>query len=310
MREAQATTAPEILPHATAERPTWSVMIPVHNCADFLEVALTSVVTDLRARDDVEIVVVDDMSTDAPEVVVARCGAGMVDYVRLDRPYGAVGNFNECIKRSRGELVHVLHGDDAVKPGFYAAMERPLRDGSAIAAVCRTEYIDAEGTPCRVTRSEVPNGGVWHEVLDALAMSNRVRPSGIVIARSAYERVGGYRFDLPHAADWEMWARVAVAGPIWFVDEVLARYRVHESQDTATRVRTGLNITERREAIEVVGTYLPAERRGRVRRRALRYSAVFSARTALYCVKRRDMAAAWAQLREGGACAATALRWW
>ena len=35
------------------------------------------------------------------------------------------------------------------------------------------------------------------------------RPAGIVVRRRAYERLGGFRTDLPHAADWEMWTRLA-----------------------------------------------------------------------------------------------------
>ena len=81
--------------------------------------------------------------------------------------------------------------------------------------------------------------GVWTDALDAFAVSNRVRAPGIVVRRAAYERVGGYRTDLPHAADWEMWTRLAAHGPIVFVDQVLACYRRHDTSDTSARVRPG-----------------------------------------------------------------------
>ena len=132
-----------------------------------------------------------------------------------------------------------------------------------------------------VTRSYRKGTGVWTNALDAFAVSNRVRTPGIVVRRAAYEQVGGYRTDLPHAADWEMWTRLAAHGPIVFVDEVLACYRRHASSDTSARVRTGANIRERVTAIGVIGGHVAPNRRARTTRRALAYAVVFATRTAL-----------------------------
>ena len=132
--------------------------------------------------------------------------------------------------------MHLLHGDDMVLPGFYPAMEQALADPTAVAAVCRAQDVDAHSSPTYITRSYRQGTGVWMNALDALAVSNRVRAPGIVVRRAAYERVGGYRTDLPHAADWEMWARLAAHGPVVFVDQVLACYRRHDTSDTSTRV--------------------------------------------------------------------------
>jgi hypothetical protein len=77
-----------------------------------------------------------------------------------------------------------------------------------------------------------------------------------------------------------MWARLAASGSIWFVDEVLARYRVHDASDTSQRIRTGANIRERDEAIEVIAALVPDSQRSRLVRRATAYSSVFALRTA------------------------------
>jgi glycosyltransferase involved in cell wall biosynthesis len=284
-----------------SERPVWSVMIPVHNCAALLEHCLAGVVAQLGERDDVEIVVIDDMSSDDPGHVVSRVGGENVRYVRLDEAHGAIGNFNECLRRSRGQYVHVLHGDDGVLDGFYSAMEDALERG-ADTAVCRTRYMDDSGSALRDTRSERSPSGYWVHALEALAVSNRVRPSGIVTRRQEYEAIGGFRSDLPHAADWEMWARLAAHGRIWFVDEVLSEYRVHDAQDTATRTVTGVNIAERLEAIDHISQHLPAERQLRLRRKAFAYSAVFAARTSIRYTRGRQWNPALAQFRAALTC--------
>ena len=286
-----------------ADRRRWSVVIPVHNCADYLARALPEVLAQLAGRDDAEIIVVDDASSDDPARVVEQLGGGRVQYRPNPTHLGAIGTFNRCLDLATGELVHLLHGDDEVLPGFYLTMEHALSDPEAVAAVCRVEDVDAHGSPTYTTRSYRKGTGVWSNALDALAVSNRVRAPGIVARRAAYEQVGGYRSDLPHAADWEMWARLAAHGPIVFVDQVLARYRRHAASDTSARAQTGANVRERVTAIGVVGGHVAPHRRARTRRRALAYAVVFGTRTALRSARRGNWAAAGRQAGEAARAA-------
>lgn len=297
---------PPIAPAAGADRPRWSVMIPVHNCADLLRHTLGGVVAQLGGRDDVEIAVIDDNSSDDPEAVVRAVGGAAVSYTRLPAPAGAIGNFNECLRRSRGTFVHVLHGDDGVLPGFYSAMEAAFADEAIGAACCRTAYIDAVGRPAFPSRSERRGSGPWHGAASVLATSNRVRASSIVVRRAVYEDIGGFRPDLPHAADWEMWMRIASATTVWFEDRVLAEYRTHDANDTSWRVRTGDNIRERVVAIDIVVAHLPTGARGAAKRKALLYSAAFAGRTALRCARRRQFRPASRQLAQSLLCAVRA----
>lgn len=291
-------------PVATTARPRWSVVIPVHDCAAYLRRMLPAVLAQLPA--DAQIVVVDDLSDDDPEAVARELGCGRVEYVRNEHRLGAIANFNRCVSLARGELVHLLHGDDNVAPGFYAAMEAALDDDDeCVAAVCRTTYVDVDDRVLKVTRSERTGDGRWAGALDALAVSNRVASPAIVVRRSAYSRVGAFREELGHAADWEMWARLAAAGPIRFVDRPLAVYRVHAASDTSSRVRTGDNIGDRTRAIAQIGALLPRRRRLRAAQ-ALAYSALFAARTAARCWRAGDRAAARVQLSAATRCALSA----
>ena len=291
-----------------ADRPRWSVVIPVHNCADYLAEALPGVVAQLADRDDAEIIVVDDASTDDPGRVIERLGRDRVQYRPNPGHLGAIATFNRCLDLATGELVHLLHGDDMVLPGFYPAMEQALADPTAVAAVCRVQDMDAQSVPIYITRSYRKGTGVWTDALHAFAVSNRVRAPGIVVRRAAYERIGGFRTDLPHAADWEMWTRLAAHGRIMFVDQVLACYRRHDTSDTSARVRTGTNIQERVTAIGVVAGHVPPNTRANTMRRALAYSIVFAARTALSLVRVGKWSAARRQGREAIRCAWLLLR--
>ena len=288
-----------------ADRPRWSVVVPVHDCAGYLAQTLPEVLAQLADREDAEIVVVDDASTDDPVRVVDRLGRGRVRYDPNPGHLGAIGTFNRCLDLATGDLVHLLHGDDMVLPGFYSQMERALGDHpTAVAAVCRVRDVDADNTTTYVTRSYRRGTGVWTDAFEDFAVSNRVRAPGIVVRRAAYEQVGGYRTDLPHAADWEMWTRLAAHGPVVFVDQVLACYRRHAGSDTSARARTGANIRERVTAIGVIGSLVAPERRAGVTRRALAYAVVFGTRTALASLRRGQWYAAGRQGLEALRCVA------
>jgi hypothetical protein len=84
---------------------------------------------------------------------------------------------------------------------------------------------------------------------------------------------------------------------------VLAVYRRHNSSDSWPRIRTGANVRERITAIGVVSAYVAPNRRTLTMRKALAYSVVFAARTAVSLVKAGDWSAAGRQAYEAVRCA-------
>ena len=286
------------------KRPFWSVMIPVHNCANYLRETLASVVPQFEADDAVQIEVIDDCSTaDDPAAVVVECGAGRVSYFRQPVNVGPQANFTTCIERSRGEWVHILHGDDLVAPGFYKAIQSAAIMSPAIgAALCRTIDIDANGTPVDEATPELPTAGIHYQLIRKLAVQNLIRFPAIAVKRQTYETVGGFHPALFHSADWDMWKRVALAVPVWYDPRPLALYRLHERSDTTILMRTGANIADARQAIAIARQYLPAAEGEEWTREALLYHGLYAIEVAEQMVGRRSWTAAWAQLREAFRC--------
>ena len=102
------------------ERPLWSVMIPVYNCSNYFPEAILSVLRENVSPEQMEIEVIDDASTDADvEAIVKSIGQGRVKYYRQNENVGSLRNFETCLNRSHGRLIHLLHGDDRVKKGYY-----------------------------------------------------------------------------------------------------------------------------------------------------------------------------------------------
>jgi len=108
-------------------RPLWSVMIPTYNCASYLRETLASVLAQDPGSEVMQIEVIDDYSTkDAPAAVVEELGRGRVSFYRQKENVGYIRNFDTCLERSHGKLIHILHGDDYVREGFYRKLHKPL----------------------------------------------------------------------------------------------------------------------------------------------------------------------------------------
>jgi glycosyltransferase involved in cell wall biosynthesis len=279
-------------------RPLWSVMIPAYNCAVYLRETLAAVLAQDPGHERMQIEVVDDCSTDR----TAAVAAGYADRVAVHRQAenrGNVGNFNACIARSRGRIVHLLHGDDAVRPGFYERLEEPLRDRPEIgAAFCRYIAIDGDGNWTTISPLESASPGVLDGWAGKLALGQRLQPPCMVVRRSTYERLGGFDDRIVYAEDWEMWTRIAASYPVWHDPAPLALYRVHEGTVTDRTLRTGANVADLRLAIAINRETLPADRAGEISREALRIAALTAIRRGRRRLGAGDTAAAAAQQRE------------
>src|SRR5690554_4625162 len=121
MYERTPKSPPKIKPLADdMDRPLWSVMIPSYNCISYLRDAINSVLVQAPSAEGMQIEVIDDCSTDGDiEALVNELGEGRVGFFRQPKNVGSLRNFATCINRAKGRLIHILHGDDTVKPGFY-----------------------------------------------------------------------------------------------------------------------------------------------------------------------------------------------
>jgi len=227
------------------DRPRWSVMIPTFNCAKYLRQTLESVLAQAPDPDDMQIEVVDDCSTkDDPGLVVRETGRGRVAFYRKPENGGAIPNFNTCIQRSRGHLVHILHGDDYIMPGFYERIGKAAARHDEVALIASRAFIvDEENVVTGVTNrlSEMECGT---RSLESFFYGTPIQAPGIVVRRSFYEAHGGFLPNLVHAADCEMWARaVGLAGGL-VTAEVLACYRTFAANDSGRLTRTAENLRD------------------------------------------------------------------
>ena len=285
-------------------RPLWSVMIPTYNCAAYLRETLASVLAQDPGPDVMQIEVVDDHSTkDDPEAVVAEVGHGRVTFYRQPQNVGHTENFATCLQRSRGRLIHLLHGDDGVRDGFYRKMQQVFVKQPEIgAAFCRQIFMDEDGHWQGLSPLEQKMSGMLENWLERLAVEQRIMTPSIVVRRKVYEAVGGFDARLVCSEDWEMWVRIAARYPIWYEVEPLALYRMHFDSNTGRHISTGEDISYTCKAIDIFKQYLPDELAGRVSRTAKETYALSALDMANTMLSRGNSIAVAAQIRAALGC--------
>jgi glycosyltransferase involved in cell wall biosynthesis len=202
-------------------KPRVSVVIPNYNCARFLPETLESVFA--QTCGDLEVIVVDDGSTDGSQEVLKA----FTDRVRIihQENQGVSAARNRGIRESRGEFIAFLDADDLWHPEKLAK-QLQLFENPAVGLVhCAVEYVDEQNRPLGTNFT-----GRRGRVLKAIALLQGTvvlaGGSTAVVRREAFEKVGGFDRDMSTAADWDMWRRIACAYEIDVVREPLMKYRL------------------------------------------------------------------------------------
>lgn len=266
---------PVITPVSPAEkRPLWSVLIPTYNCIDWLRQTLESVLVQDPGPEKMQIEVVDDYSTDGDvSALVQEIGKGRIGFFRQEKNRGSLRNFETCLNRSKGYLVHLLHGDDLVLEGFYKEVEKLfIQFPQAGAAFTRYAYIDEKNDITPPGKELLNEPGIIGDFLLQIAQKQLLQAAAMVVRRSVYEHLGSF-FAVHYGEDWEMWTRIAAHYPVAYSPTCLALYRGgqgHIASITSNSLKTGQNIRDITTVIEIVQNYLPKEKRKSLKRIAVK----------------------------------------
>ncbi|MCF1190804.1 glycosyltransferase [Mangrovimonas sp. AS39] len=239
-------------------RPLWSVIIPTYNCAHYLKETLQSVLQQDLGPEKMQILVVDDCSTkDNPEAVVKEVGKGRVEFIRQSQNVGKVKNYETGLLKSKGHLIHLLHGDDRVLNGFYKEMVEVFEKSSvAMAAFCRSVYIDEIGRWKGMTGMIQDQEGIVENLEGKLYVEQRIQTPSMVVKREVYEILGTFDRRLDCMEDWEMWVRIANHYPIAVSNKVLAMYRTHSKNATNETFADGSALSVHEKVFDIIDRYI------------------------------------------------------
>lgn len=216
--------------------PLVTVLMPVHNGEHYLAEALESVLTQDAA--DLELLVIDDGSTDGTSQILRSCTDPRLRVVRLEHT-GLIGALNRGLELARGTFLSRMDADDVMLPGrLRRQLEYFERHPRTVA--CGTPY-ELFGAAEGVVRP--PRGA---RACRAHLIFGSSVPHATVMIRADVVRENGvrYREGYLQAEDFKLFSELAELGELSNLSVVGLQYRQHVDQVT------------KRESQVMVGTHL------------------------------------------------------
>ncbi|MES2990209.1 MAG: glycosyltransferase family 2 protein [Pseudomonadota bacterium] len=215
------------------------VIVPCYNYGKYLRQCVESVLA--QEGVDVRVLVIDDASQDDTPAVATDLSAkdARVSYRRHERNLRHIATYNEGIEWVSAQYYLLLSADDFLLPG---ALRRAaeMMDAEPALGFCygaayevfpdgRLERALAEFAPTDGDRSDSMAGRAFIELCCRHGSMNIVSTPTAVVRTSLQKRTDGYRPDLTHTGDLELWMRLAAHAKVGYVGVPQATYRRHAS---------------------------------------------------------------------------------
>jgi glycosyltransferase involved in cell wall biosynthesis len=213
-----------------------SVIIPVYNGERFIRDAIQSVL-DQTVR-DVEIIVIDDGSTDGTRAAVQSFG-GRISY-HYQENAGADRAYNCGIALASGEFVGFLDHDDRWYPNkLQTQLEIFSKHPDVGLTYSEVDLIDGDGAPVR-KKTWAERNGVRDDMIGGTEVILKRRfpvsvPSAMLFRRSVLTEIGGLDSSLPRSGghvDGKLCILAGEVSKVYFALKPLVQYRVHTEQMT------------------------------------------------------------------------------
>lgn len=256
-----------------SSNPLVSICIPAYNRASMIGDAIRSALD--QTYSPIEVIVVDNASSDRIEEVVDAFGDPRLKFVKNRKNLGLFGNFNRCIELSQGKYLHILHSDDYIDPGFTRTCVEFLESHPEVGMTFTDILAISEQAENRIGHTSCDNIFPAPEGFrQILRFRNLISCPSVMVRRDVYDSVGPFSLEYPYSGDLYQWLRIArrfaivhVTGatlyyrqgkhsesfellfrtPLGYVDQIRIFIRIiDELGDDAPHYRQDLNIAIRR----------------------------------------------------------------
>ena len=226
--------------------PAVSVIMPAYNVAPYVGAAIESVLD--QTFTDLELLFVDDGSTDATFEIAAGCAARDSRVCLLRKPNGGISSArNHGLRAASSAVIAVLDSDDLWAPAYLETQMRILERRREIDIVTGNAwFLDARSGPPSLAQDSpfgarparpVPDSRPAPDLCQILADETAVFIMSLFRYR-VYETIGAFDESLQTNEDYDFWLRAAAAGFLFYRnDEPLGYYRQRDDSLSASELR-------------------------------------------------------------------------
>lgn len=222
-----------------ASNPLVSIIVPAYNAQDYIQATLESILS--QSYENIEVIVVDDGSTDQTAQVVKSYGCRVL-YFYQNNSGGASGPRNTGIAKSSGEFLCFIDADDLITPNRIAIQVDFMQRHPDVGLVFCNYRNFCEDGPSPVSHFETcPK--LWAELKDLseivlgnacgiLVDENFGISGSIMVRKSVLALEVGFEPSLKACEDFHFYFRIARHGPVGIINEVGMLRRMHGNNMT------------------------------------------------------------------------------
>ena len=220
-------------------RPFLSVVMPVHEGADWIRTTLNSLTW--GPTDELEIIVIDSSSSAGTMSIVQEFEARLPlrRYERPDlKPWQAKTNLG--VELATADYVCMLHQDDLWRPERVDTVRRWIRQSPEVSLhLAPTFVVDRRGKRIGRWRCPLPADQILDPglILSRLLVQNFISVPAPVVRRQAWRDCHGMDEALWYTPDWDVWLKLTELGPTIYHSEATTDFRVHGNSLTVTGSR-------------------------------------------------------------------------
>lgn len=214
--------------------PKVTIAIPTYNRAKFLGAAIKSVLG--QTYTNFELLIVDNASTDDTKTVIASFKDRRIKYHKNSKNIGMMKNWNKCVELSIGKYLMILGDDDILYPDF---LERSLavhRENPKIGfSFAKCSKINSNGKFITLWGYKFTPPGhlekykyLYYTIKYGACLTNS---STVLINKKVFAKVGLFEAQYgTNTFDFNMWIKIALEYPVYFIDKIMSDYRIHKEQ--------------------------------------------------------------------------------
>lgn len=220
-----------------------SIVVPTYNRADLLERAIDSALS--QRIEPLEVIVVDDGSTDETPKILDRYNANNLHYFRSEVNRNANVARNVGIKNARSEYILFLDSDDELYPDAAATLARSLDAHSEECAGVFPSYSLASESGETSRRPTADGKVTFEDIFEENVIGGF---TGNLVRRSVIESIGYLDESLEKGQDVDFYFRVLKNYYMWGINDELYRQYYHGNQistDESNRIEGETQILDK-----------------------------------------------------------------
>lgn len=218
--------------------PLVSVCIPAYNNAGYIKDTVESILQ--QTYQNIEVIVVDDNSTDDTVAVLESISDERLKLYRNEQNLGMAGNWNKCLSLATGEFVKLICADDMIDRNAIEVEAKAMQEHPTANLVeSDTRLVDINGKKTGAFKRYHKSGLVDGKKLAHASLIQKDfygAPVNNLIRRSALEKEGGFDPSFTYILDFDLWVTLSLSGDVYIIHKLLNSFRIRNDSNTGVLI--------------------------------------------------------------------------